>query len=170
MRTFVVVAFANWLESRRLQVTFVTTKHTKDTKFRKVIFSCPCLTIVNFVLLSFRVVAARANFQSLPDDLGPEENSPRRRRVRREKNFINQNSELCDLCASAVSLLVPLWLRLCRVRFFVVNKVIWQFPWRPVRPLAKFSYNRCSGKDSLIKPGEFRRGSAEEFLPTTLLR
>jgi hypothetical protein len=28
-----LAAFANWLESLRLQLMFFTTKHTKDTKF-----------------------------------------------------------------------------------------------------------------------------------------
>jgi len=33
---------------------------------------------------------------------------------------MKQNSELRDLCASAVSPLLLLWLRLCRARSFVV--------------------------------------------------
>jgi len=34
---------------------------------------------------------------------------------------MKQNSELRDLCASAVSPLVLLWLRLCRATFSAVN-------------------------------------------------
>jgi len=36
---------------------------------------------------------------------------------------MKQNSELRDLCASAVSPLVLLWLRLCRATLFVTSVV-----------------------------------------------